>query len=621
MRACVCAGSMSVLVNGSPTREINIKRGLKQGDPLAPLLFLLVAEGLGLLMRRAVDLHKFHPFLMGREGAPVSLLQYADDTLCIGEANVDNLWTLKAILRGFELISGLKVNFWKSCLIGVNVAEDFMTMATDFLNCRRGAIPFKYLGLPVGANPRKFSTWEPMLDVMRGRLGSWGNKYLSLGGRIVMINAVLNAIPVFFLSYMKMPIKVWKEAVKIQRTFLWGGLSKRNKTCWVKWDDICKPKREAGLGIRDLRLMNLSLLAKWRWKLLSHEKEVWKDVIMAKYGAVYVGAGDIGELQVARSASIWWRDICLLDKNTNWFAEALEKRVRNGIHTLFWSDRWIGNISLKQRFPRIFSISNQQVATVSSLGSWVDGVWLWDFTWCRNFFDWEIPLYQEFLVLLNNFVPEEGDDIWVWKDDRDRDAGFTVRNCYYMLFGKFRERRGLDRTSEIVFSRIWKGGVPSKVCAFSWQMLLNRIQTKVNLCRRRIIQQQDTLCVLCGAVEESTTHLFLHCQKSALVWYAVMKWLGFVVIVPPNLISSFVILGEHGKGKREKVCLSLIWNSYVWSIWKFRNDCIFNNKVVVIEELIDYVKFQSWNWFVGRVAKNPCLMYEWLWCPTECFSR
>jgi hypothetical protein len=83
MKACVCSGNMSVLVNGSPTEEISIQRGLKQGDPLAPFLFLIVAEGLGGLMRMAVDRARFKPFSVGRDGFPVSILQYADDTLCI----------------------------------------------------------------------------------------------------------------------------------------------------------------------------------------------------------------------------------------------------------------------------------------------------------------------------------------------------------------------------------------------------------------------------------------------------------------------------------------------------------------------------------------------------------
>jgi hypothetical protein len=180
MKACVGAGSLSVLVNGCPTEEISIKRGLKQGDPLAPLLFLLVPEGLGGLMRQAVGCSRFQPFLVGGDRMAVSLLQYADDTLCIGEATVENLWTLKAVLRGFEMVSGLKVNFWKSCVMGINVSEEFIGMASNFLNCRIGSVPFKYLGLPVGANPRKSSTWEPMLNVVRKRLGSWGNKYVSL---------------------------------------------------------------------------------------------------------------------------------------------------------------------------------------------------------------------------------------------------------------------------------------------------------------------------------------------------------------------------------------------------------------------------------------------------------
>jgi hypothetical protein len=102
MRACVFAGNLSVLVNGSHTTEIEIQRGLKQGDPLSHFLFLLVAEGFSGVIRKAADLNLLRGFSIGSNLVVISHLQYADDTLCIWEASVSNLWTLKAILRGLK---------------------------------------------------------------------------------------------------------------------------------------------------------------------------------------------------------------------------------------------------------------------------------------------------------------------------------------------------------------------------------------------------------------------------------------------------------------------------------------------------------------------------------------
>jgi hypothetical protein len=144
-----------------------------------------------------------------------------------------------------------------------------------------------------------------MVDNIKRRLGSWGNKYISLGGRIVLINAVLNSLPIFFLSYLKMPVKVWREVVKIQRNFFWGGLKNRKGICWVKWSEICKPKREGGLGIKDLRLMNNSLLAKWRWKLLHEDNELWKKVILAKYGDNVLGSARLEVEAYRMVGSVW----------------------------------------------------------------------------------------------------------------------------------------------------------------------------------------------------------------------------------------------------------------------------------------------------------------------------
>jgi hypothetical protein len=458
-----------------------------------------------------------------------------------------------------------------------------------------------------------------MLKVIRGRLGAWGNKFVSLGGRIVLINAVLSAIPVFYLSFMKMPVKVWKEVVKIQRSFLWGGLSKRSHTCWVKWDDICRPKKEGGLGIRDLRLVNSSLLAKWRWKLLSHEKEGWKDVIISKYGSEVIGFRNLGGCRITGLASNWWRNVCTLDKDSNWFAEAVVKRVGVGNRTLFWKEVWIGDLTLQDRFPRIFNISEDKDNTISSLGFWERDVWRWAFNWRRALFEREVPMFADFSEVVQGFTPSDRDDVWLWKENMD--DGFSASSCYLLLVDKFRGTRVLDDCVGFAFSKVWKCGAPSKVCAFAWQALLDRIPSKENLRKRHILQPPQSVCVLCGLMEESTVHLFLHCEYSSKVWYKIMNWLCLVIIVPPNLCSSFGSLLSSGRDKKEKICLATIWNSFLWSIWKFRNDCVFKNKLVVFEDLVDHVKFQSWKWFIAKVARSPCLLYEWNWSPRDCFHR
>jgi len=98
MKACIFGGSMSILINGSPAEEINIQRWLKQGDTLAPFLFLIVAEGFSGLLRNAVGRNLFEGFWFREEGVVISHLQYTDGTICIVRAIMANLWTLKALL-------------------------------------------------------------------------------------------------------------------------------------------------------------------------------------------------------------------------------------------------------------------------------------------------------------------------------------------------------------------------------------------------------------------------------------------------------------------------------------------------------------------------------------------
>nr|KYP73297.1 Putative ribonuclease H protein At1g65750 family [Cajanus cajan] len=261
---CVSTTRIFVLLNGSPTGEFGVGKGLRQGDPLAPFLFLIVAEGLNALMSKAVERHVLSGYSVGHQSVNVSHLQYADDTLIIGGASSHNVWAIKSILQIFELVAGLKVNFHKSKLFGFNINIEVLNLMAQFLNCKVGSLPFCYLGLPLGANPHCIKTWEPVISKVKKRLSKWKSSTLSFGGRSVLLKSVLNSIPTYYLSFFKAPQGIISKLESLFKLFLWGGDENHRKIAWVAWQEVCRGKEHGGLGILDLRAFNLALLKKWR---------------------------------------------------------------------------------------------------------------------------------------------------------------------------------------------------------------------------------------------------------------------------------------------------------------------------------------------------------------------
>lgn len=144
---CVGTTTTSVLVNGSPTEEFVIERGLRQGGPLSPFLFLLAAEGLSVLMQSMVSAGLYHGCTVGGgDGVSVSNLQFADNTSLLAEKSWANVRSMRKVLIIFEQVSGLKVNIHKSMLTGVTVTDLWLTEAGMVMNCRVGTLPFVYLG-------------------------------------------------------------------------------------------------------------------------------------------------------------------------------------------------------------------------------------------------------------------------------------------------------------------------------------------------------------------------------------------------------------------------------------------------------------------------------------------
>ncbi|KAJ9680648.1 hypothetical protein PVL29_019845 [Vitis rotundifolia] len=288
MWSCLSSARFSVLVNGVPSGFFPSSKGLRQGDPLSPYLFVLGMEVLDVLIRRAVE----GGFLSGcsirggrRSHLNISHLFFADDTIVFCEANKEHLTHLSWILFWFEAASGLRINLAKSEIIPVGEVVEIEELAVE-LGCKVGSLPSQYLGLPLRATNRAISMWDGVEERVRRRLALWKRQYISKGGRITLIKSTLASIPMYQMSIFRMPKIVAKRIKKIQRDFLLGGggWNLEGKIHLVKWEVVCSDKNKGGLSLRKLALLNKTLLGKWIWRFACEKDNPWKQVITAKYG-------------------------------------------------------------------------------------------------------------------------------------------------------------------------------------------------------------------------------------------------------------------------------------------------------------------------------------------------
>jgi hypothetical protein len=308
-----------------------------------------------------------------------------------------------------------------------------------------------------------------------------------------------------------------------------------------------------------------------------------------------------------------------MDSGGEWFSQSVNKIVGNGNLTRFWKDVWLGEQSLEAKFPRLFGISLTKDIVVGQAGRWVDGVWRWELEWRRHLFVWENELLLELLAALEGVTITDAIDRWNWKPGNE--GVHTVKSTYVFLDRTLNTCVPKSTLDSFAFKFIWKSGVPSKVSALSWQLLLNKIPTRDNLRRRNVLSLEESNCVFCDENVESASHLFLHCRYTADVWYALTRWLGVVLVLPPTLSSSFALFVGCGSNKKRRKGFSIIWLAFVWAIWKVRNDRVFNNIMVDTRTVVDLIQRLSWQWFVSNTAKGPCLLYEWTWNPGDSMLR
>ena len=187
------------------------------------------------------------------------------------------------MLDCFTNMIGLNINYSKSAIISICYEENWAADMADALRCKIMSLPITYLGIALGANSKKVSTWKLVMERIEKRLSMWKAKTLSRASRLILIKSVLNNMPIYYMELFKIPKAVVKKIIQVQRKFFWAGSKNGRGIPLVAWEIIQRPKHLGGLCVGDLVIKNTALLFKWWWHFFYGNESLWKRVIASNH--------------------------------------------------------------------------------------------------------------------------------------------------------------------------------------------------------------------------------------------------------------------------------------------------------------------------------------------------
>ena len=213
IRECIKCPSFSVLLNGTPTRYFKRNRGIRQGDPLSPFIFVMVMEFFSIYMHLASASEKIRPLKRSKQ-LHIPHILFAYDMLVFCRADKSSIKELNGIIKNLHLNTGLMINRDKSKVYFSRSCRNKNDLA-DILGVSISTIPSKYLGLPLTISYIKARHFAPLIDKCRSRVEGWMLKKLSFAGIVELIKTVLhNTLSYWALSF-KLPESVIKELERL----------------------------------------------------------------------------------------------------------------------------------------------------------------------------------------------------------------------------------------------------------------------------------------------------------------------------------------------------------------------------------------------------------------------
>lgn len=565
LQACVCTPSFSVAFNGSTYGYFKGKRGLRQGDPLSPYLFVLVMNCLSLALDRAAasGLFHYHPRC---ERTKLTHLSFADDLLIFSDGSLSSVQAILSVLKDFELRSGLAISIQKTSLFAAGLTDSEVQSIRDHTGLSSGVLPIRYLGVPLHTKKISQAQCAPLLQSIKTKLRSWTVKKLTYAGRLQLVTSVINGITNFWTSSFIVPKSVIREIDSLCAKFLWkGDITATSSSAKVAWESCCHSKGEGGLGLRNLDAWNLACALKMIWLLFFVKESIWsmwfkEEILEGNLEMFWVintrqkHSWLVNQLLEARGIIYPW----------------IKKQVHNGETCYFWTTNWSPYGNLKEYLGATASLRFPISARATLAELWDNGDWI--LPNARSDRQLQVISYLS-TITITEFVDE-----LEWWPGNQKELRYQTGAIYNMLRP---HGATVSWHNEVWFS----GGIP-KHMFLVWLMVRNRCPTRDRLLSWGL--QTDSRCLLCNVADESIAHCFFECSVAWEIWKTIAVRCNFnsarqwAAILPQ--------LKCHSTNKTQKTLLLLCWQATLYILWTERNNRLHNAQSTSPPGLIAKIK-------------------------------
>lgn len=531
----------SIIINGKRHGFFHSTRGLKQGDPLSPALFILGAEVLSRSLNKLHNNPEYHGFFMEPRGPQVNQLSFVDDIILFTSGRQKTLRLIMKTLKIYEETSGQLVNTDKSHFMvhpnAFNSTKERIKRLTAF---RQKEGPLTYLSCPLFVGRPRIIYFSDLINKVLCKITCWQIKLLSYGGRAVLVKHVLQSLPIHLLSAVIPPVTVLKQVQSIMANFFWGWRDERKKYHWASWNKLSFSYDEGGVGMRNLKDVCMAFQYK-QWWVFRSKQTLWGGFLKAKYcqrSNPISKKWDIGD-------SLTWKHLM---HNKQKVEEHIKWKLNSG-NCSFWWDNWLGVRHLAQ-----FSSDSNRFNNTTVAEFWVGG------QWNLNVLIQQAPHNQLANILSTElYIQMDLPDQAIWQ--LNNDGKFTCSSAW----NDIREKK----TKSLFNNFTWHKNIPFKASFLLWRTLRGKLPTNEKLTS---FGNEPAHCFCCcnRSSQDTIDHTFNSGPFATYVWrsFAAAAGINNDHSSLPQLIMQWWSTKCNNEAHRLLLQATLIF--ICWNLWKNR---------------------------------------------------